>query len=34
MEELVKVPKELEELAAPYEELQYKPTSTPRALRD
>jgi hypothetical protein len=34
MEELGKAPKELKELAAPQEEQQYEPNSTPRALRD
>jgi hypothetical protein len=34
MEELEKVPKELKRFAAPEEEQQYEPTSTPRALRD
>jgi hypothetical protein len=34
MEELEKGPKELKELAAPWEEQQYEPTSTSRAPRD
>jgi hypothetical protein len=34
MEKLEKGPEELKGFAAPYEEQQYEPTSTPRALRD
>jgi hypothetical protein len=34
MKEIEKVPMELKEIAAPYEEQQYEPTSTPRAPRD